>query len=191
MKRILKLVVRAGAPAALVLAAWVSAGPAAAEMLTRPGFFSVDVEGWEQQPGDNRVIFACQDCGSPVQIQIDYGPELPKGAEYKTNDEFLARLKKEDDQRDFARLLIKQSVPDDVDLQFDIQKVGFSKVGGLKVFEYSALIATAPRETRDSTIIGLQHHRLMKLTLNHYDDALTPEAGARISAFFKSLKFLM
>lgn len=187
MKRILKL----AAPAAVLLAVLMSAGPVAAEMLTRPGFFSVDVEGWEQQPGDNRVIFACTDCGSPVQIQIDYGPELPKEAEYRTNDEFLARLKKEDDQRDFASLLIKQSVPDGVELQYDIQKVGFSKVGGLKVFEYSALIATAPRETRDSTIIGLQHHRLMKLTLNHYDDALTPEAGARISAFFKSLKFLL
>ncbi|WP_295686051.1 hypothetical protein [uncultured Nevskia sp.] len=187
MKRILKL----AAPVAVVLAALMSAGPAAAEMLTRPGFFSVDVEGWEQQPGDNRVIFACKDCGSPVQIQIDYGPELPKEAEYQTNDEFLARLKKEDAQRQFASLLIEQSVPDGVELKYDIQKTSFSKVGGLKVFEYSALIATAPRETRDSTIIGLQHHRLMKLTLNHYDDALTPEAGARISAFFKSLKFLM
>lgn len=187
MKRILNL----AAPAAVLLAALVSAGPAAAELLTRPGFFSVDVDGWEQQPGDNRVIFACKDCGSPVQVQIDYGPELPKEAEYQTNDQFLGRLKDEAAQRQFASLLIESSVPDEVHLEYDIQKVSFSKVGGLKVFEYSALIATAPRATRDSTIIGLQHHRLMKLTLNHYDDALTPEAGARISAFFKSLKFLM
>ncbi|MDP3293644.1 MAG: hypothetical protein Q8M37_02760 [Nevskia sp.] len=76
----MKLSFRAGAPAALLLAALLSAGPAAAELLTRPGYFSVDVEGWEQQPGDNRTIFACKDCGSPVQIQINYCPVLPKEA---------------------------------------------------------------------------------------------------------------
>ncbi len=183
MTRMLKL--------AAVVAALLSAGPAAAERLTRPGYFSVDVEGWEQQSGDSRVIFACKDCGSPVQVQIDYGPELPADAEYKTDAEFLARLKTDEAQRQFASLLIESSVPEGVELDYDIQKVGFSEVGGLKVFEYSALLATAPRGTRDSAIVGLHHHRLMKMTLNHYDDALTPQATARISAFFKSLKFLM
>lgn len=175
---------------AAVVAALLSAGSVAAETLVRPGYFSVDVDGWLQQPDDNRVIFACMDCGSPVQVQIDYGPELPADAEYKTNAEFLARLKDEDDQRQFATLLIKASVPPDVAIEFEIQKVGFGEVGGLKIFEYSALIASSPRSTRDSAIVGLQNHRLMKMTLNHYDDALTPAATARISAFFKSLKFL-
>lgn len=182
MKQTLKL--------AALVAALLSAGPAAAELLTRPGYFSVDVEGWQQEPGDNRTIFACEDCGSPVQVQIDYGPELPAKAEYKTNAQFLARLKTVEAQRQFASLLIESSVPEGVDLEYDIQKVGFSEVGGLKVFEYSALIATAPRGTRDSGIVALQNNRLMKLTLNHYDDALTPQATLRISGFLKSLKFL-
>lgn len=182
MKRMLTL--------AALAAALLTAGPVAAETLVRPGYFSVDVEGWQQQPGPDRTIFACEDCGSPVQVQIDYGPELSADAEYKDNKQFLARLKTEEAQRQFASLLIEASVPEGVELQYEIQKVGLSEVGGLKVFEYSALIATAPRGTRDSAIVGLQHKRLMKLTLNHYDDALTPEATARISAFFKSLKFL-
>ena len=59
----------------------------------------------------------------------------------------------------------------------------------------SASVRGAPctlmkRATRDSGIVALQHNRLMKLTLNHYDDALNPQTTARISAFLKSLKFL-
>ncbi|GAC1628119.1 MAG: hypothetical protein NVS9B10_17720 [Nevskia sp.] len=174
-----------------VLAATVlafSAG-ASAETFTKTGFYSLDVAGWKHQPTPNGEVFACNDCGSPVQVQIDYGAVLPADSEYKTNAEFLGRLNTEETQREFASLLIGSEIPAEAGLESSIEKVSLGKIGGLDGFQYSALISTAPKATRENAVVAVHKHRIMKLTLNYFDEAKSEKADAQVAALFKSLKF--
>lgn len=170
-------------------AALLFAAAAHAETFSKPGFYSIDVTGWRHQPGPSGEIFACTDCDTDVQVQIDYGSALPADSDYKTNREFLQRLADEDAQRQFAELLLRAEIPEAAGVEFAIQKVGMTQLGGTDAFEYSALVATQPAATRENAVVAIHKNRIMKLTLNYFDARINDKATARIAALLKSLKF--
>ena len=174
---------------ALAAAALMIAGTAQAETFTKAGYYSIDATGWKHQPSPNGDVFACERCSSPVQVQIDYGAVLPADSEYKTNMEFLARLNTEEAQREFASLLIGSEIPPEAGVESSIEKVGMRRVGGIDGFQYSALIGTAPKATRENAVVAVHMHRIMKLTLNYFDEDKNEKADAQVEALFKSLKF--
>lgn len=170
-------------------AALLCAGPAAAEQFTQKGLYSLNITGWRHASTPLGEVFACEDCGdAPVQVQISYGARLP-GAEGASNDEFLDRLDSEDTQQQFADLMMQRSLPPGSELEYSIESMRKVRIGGLKAFEYVAVIQTQPNASREDAMVAVHHHRLMKLSLNFYDGQMSEEAAAKIGALLKSLKF--
>lgn len=167
---------------------------AAAEIYKRPGLYSIDAAGWDLKPGnDGALILRCQACKSPVQVQIDYSPERTGEAAKGGNKAFLARLDTPDAQSQFAELMVEASLPPEVtigeDVDVEIATVSKAKVGGLDVFQYVALIDGGEQVTQESSLVAIQHNRIVKVALNHYQGALDDDEKDRIAALFKSLKF--
>ena len=167
---------------------------AAAEIYKRPGLYSIDAAGWDLKPGnDGALILRCQACKSPVQVQIDYSPERTGEAAKGGNKEFLARLDTPDAQSQFAELMVEASLPPEItigeDVDVEIATVSKAKVGGLDVFQYVALIDGGEQVTQESSLVAIQHNRIVKVALNHYQGALDDDEKDRIAALFKSLKF--
>jgi len=175
--------------------ATITAGSAvAAEVYKRPGLYAIDAEGWDLQPGkDGALILRCQACTSPVQVQIDYSPERTGDAAKGGNKAFLGRLDTADAQQQFAELMVEASLPPDTevgeDVEIEIATVSKAKVGGLDVFQYVALINGGGQITQESSLVAIQHNRIVKVALNHYQGALDDSDKDRITALFKSLKF--
>lgn len=170
-------------------AALLCAGPAAAELYTAKGLYSLNIAGWRHASTPLGDVFGCEDCGdAPVQLQISYGAKLP-GSEGASNDEFLDRLDSEETQQQFADLMMQRSLPPGSELEYSIESMRKVRIGGLKAFEYVALIQTQPNASREDAMVALHRNRLMKLTLNFYDGQMSDEAAAKVGALLKSLKF--
>lgn len=175
--------------AATAIVLMVFAGSAAAEVFRKPGYYSVDATGWVHGTGPHGDLFACQNCPSRVQLQLEYGPPLPADSPYKTNREFLARLKTEDTQKQFADLMLQQSLPPNLDLEVSVDQVRMTQIGGLDAFEFSALVNGAPQATREHSFVAIHKNRIMKLTLDYFENGMDEATLARIGALLKSLKF--
>ncbi|MBA4285589.1 MAG: hypothetical protein C0434_08675 [Xanthomonadaceae bacterium] len=177
-----------------LLAVTAAGSAVAAEVYQRPGLYSIDAEGWALQPGkDGALILRCEACTSPVQVQIDYSPERTGEAAKGGNKAFLDRLDSADAQQQFAELMVEASLPPDVevgeDVDVEIATVSKATVGGLDVFQYVALIDGGGQVTQESSLVAIQHNRIVKVALNHYQGALDDSDKDRIAALFKSLKF--
>ena len=75
------------------------------------------------------------------------------------------------------------------DVDVEIATVSKAKVGGLDVFQYVALIDGGEEVTQESSLVAIQHNRIVKVALNHYQGALDDTAKDRITSLFKSLRF--
>lgn len=161
-----------------------------AQTFTKPGFYSIDSTGWQRNTTPSGDVYTCSTCAAQVQVQIDYGPLLPPDARFKTNEQFLASLRTEVQQKQFADQLLRQSIPLQSGLKISIERVGLTKIGGINAFQFMAIVELAPSVTRDTSMIALHKGRLMKVTLNYHDGAMNEKARLAVNTLFKSLKFL-
>jgi hypothetical protein len=180
----------------LLLAAHAVGSVAAAEEIySRPGRYLLDAEGWELQTGsEGALLLRCRDCRSPVQVQIDYGPERSGADTEGGNAAFLAALATEETQKQFAQAMLEASLPEEVlaseEVELTIAKVGKIDFGGLSMFRYVAMIdGGGDKVTQESTLVAIHHNRIVKLALNHYHDALDDTAKKRIATLFTSVRF--
>jgi len=167
---------------------------AAEEIYKRPGLYAIDASGWDLMPGkDGALILRCKGCKSPVQVQIDYTPERTGEAAKSGNKEFLDHLDTPDTQSQFAEMMVEASLPPEItigeDVDVEIATVSKAKVGGLDVFQYVALIDGGEEVTQESSLVAIQHNRIVKVALNHYQGALDDTVKDRIASLFKSLRF--
>lgn len=185
---------KAGFAAALLVATAAGSVVSAEELYTRPGRYSLDAEGWDIQPGtDGAMLLRCKDCKVLVQVQIDYSPEQTGEQAKGGNKAFLARLDSPEAQAQFAELMVEASLPPEItvgeDVDIEIATVSKAMVGGLDVFQYVALIDGGEQVTQESSLVAIQHNRIVKVALNHYQGALDDAAKDRITSLFKSLRF--
>jgi hypothetical protein len=174
----------------LVASALLLAFSVQAQTFTKAGFYSVDATGWQRNTTPAGDVFTCSTCGAQVQVQIDYGSPLPDNARFKTNEQFLASLKTETQQKDFADQLLRQSIPLQSGFKISIERVGLTKIGGIDALQFMAVVELAPNVTRDTSMIALHKNRLVKITLNYYDGTMNEKTRAAVNSLFKSLKFL-
>lgn len=179
----------------LIVAATAGGSVAAADTYSRPGRYLLDAEGWALQPGDNGgLILRCEDCTSPVQVQIDYTDERSGPGTEGGNRAFLDALATEDAQMQFAELMVEASLPQEVAaadvVEITVAKVGKTDFGGLPMFRYVALIdGGGDVVTQESSLVAIHRNRIVKIALNHYHEALDDAARARIASLFVSFRF--
>jgi hypothetical protein len=160
-----------------------------AQTFTKPGFYSIDATGWQRNTTPAGDVFTCSTCGAQVQVQIDYGPPLPADARFKNNEQFLASLKTESEQKQFADQLLRKSIRPQSAFTISVEKVGLTKIGGIDAFQFSAIVEMSPNVTRDTSMIALHKNRILKITLNYYDGAMNDKTRAAVNSLFKSIKF--
>ena len=171
------------------ICAFLLALPAQAQTFTKQGFYSIDTTGWQRNSTPFGDVFTCSTCGSLVQVQIDYGPLLPTDTRFKTNEQFLASLKTETEQRQFADGILRQSIPLRSGFNISIQKVGLTKIGGIDAFQFSAVVEMAPNVMRDTSMFALHKNRIVKITLNYHDGAMNEKTKTAVNSLYKSLNF--
>lgn len=171
------------------ICAFLLALPAQAQIFTKHGLYSIDTTGWQRNTTPSGDIFTCSTCGALVQVQIDYGPPLPADTRFKTNEQFLASLKTETEQRQFADAILRQSIPLTSGFKISIQKVGLTKIGGIDTLQFSAVVEMAPNVTRDTSMIALHKNRIVKITLNYHDGAMNEKTKTAVNSLYKTLKF--
>lgn len=179
----------------VAVTALAGSGVAVADVYSRPGRYQLDAEGWALQPGANSsLILRCEDCVSPVQVQIDYSDERSGPGTEGGNPAFLDALASEEAQQQFAELMVEASLPEEVAaadvVDITVAKVGKTEFGGLPMFRYVALIdGGGDVVTQESSLVAIHHNRIVKIALNHYHEALDDAARARIASLFVSFRF--
>lgn len=161
-----------------------------ADVFIKPGYYSINLRGWQHNTTPAGDVFTCSTCGAQVQVQLVYGPELDAEARYRTNKEFLTALGSEKAQKDFADSLIRLGIPIQSGFTISIGRVGLSTIGGLDVFEFGAIVEMPPTFSHDNSMIAIHKNRLMKLTLNYFDGAMNDRTRAAINELYSSLRFL-
>lgn len=151
------------------------------------GFYSVNIDGWIQNSTTEGDIFTCAKCKEQIQIQISYGPPLPKDALYKNNKEFIQALKTEKRQEEFAESFMKNAVPAGFNIK--TTRTGITTLGGIEVFQFQAVVDFIKKLSYDTSMMAIHRNRIMKITLNYFDSALTPQNKKYIESFYKSIRF--
>lgn len=154
----------------------------------KPGYYSVNKEGWQHNTTPDGDIFTCTDCGTQVQIQISYGPELHTDFTL-TNEIFLSKLNTEEKQREFVEPVIRKEIPLQSGFTISIDRVGLSEIGGLDVFQFSATVNIPPTVSHENGMVAIHKNRIMKLSLNYFDGALNQQSRRMIHDFYSTLHF--
>jgi len=165
------------------------ANSAHAQLFVRPGFYSINPTGWQHNTTPDGDVFTCSICGAQVQVQIDYGPELTKEAQYKTNREFIAALGTDTAQKEFADSIIRQSIPLQSGFTISIERVGLSQIGGLDVLQFYGVVGIPPTISHDLSMLGIHKNRIMKITLNYSDGAFNEKTQSATHELYESLHF--
>lgn len=173
----------------LLVSALLLATIAHAQTFTKSGFYSIDATGWQRNTTPAGDVYTCSTCGAQVQLQIEYGPPLSANAKFKNNEQFLASLKTESQQKQFADQLLRQSIPLQSGFKISVERVGLTKIGGIDAFQFSAVVEMPPNVTRDTSMIALHKNRILKISLNYYDGAVNDKARTAVNSLFKSIKF--
>ncbi|MBI5041365.1 MAG: hypothetical protein HZB57_09270 [Gammaproteobacteria bacterium] len=168
----------------------VQTQPASAgDVFVKPDYYSINHKGWQHNTTPAGDVFTCYSCGAQFQVQLDYGPELPADATYRSNKDFLATLSTEAAQKDFADSLIRRAIPLQSGFTISIGRIGLSMIGGLDVLQFSAVVEMPGTISHDNSMVGIHKNRMMKLTLNYFDGAMNEQASAAINDLYSSLRF--
>lgn len=159
------------------------------QQFVKQGFYSVDSSGWQHNTIPDGDVFTCSTCDAQAQIQISYGPELKGDVKYSTNQEFLAALSTEQAQREFADSILRGSIPLQSGFTISIEKIGLSDIGGLNVIEFSAIVDMPPNVSHENSMLAIHKNRMMKLSLNYFDDGMDDKTRAATNRFYKSFRF--
>ncbi len=160
------------------------------EIFEKPGYYSLNIKGWQHNTTPAGDVFICSTCGAQIQVQLDYGPELDSDAIYHSNKEFLAALGTENAQKDFAESLLRKAILLQSGFTISVEMVGLSTIGGLEVLQFSAVVEMPPTISHDNTMVAIHKNRIMKLTLNYFDGAMNDNTRAAIHELFSSLRFV-
>jgi hypothetical protein len=165
------------------------ASSAGASVFVRPGFYSLDAAGWQHNATPLGDVFTCSTCASQVEIEIDYGPEMPADGAAPSNAAFLDTLRTDGQQQQFADSTLRASIPMQSGFEIKIEKHGLSNIGGLDVFEFHAVVDIPPSLLRETTMLGIHKNRLMKLSLHYFDNGMDDHARLAVTSLLKSLQF--
>jgi hypothetical protein len=153
----------------------------------KAGYYSVNIDGWIHNTIPEGDIFTCSKCNEQIQIQISYGPPLPKDNLYKNNKEFMKAFQDKKAQQKFADTIMQSSVPPGFKIIID--RTGLSKLGGLDVLQFHSKVDFISKISHDTNMMAIHKNRIVKITLNYFDGALNSKNNEFINNFFKSLKF--
>lgn len=165
------------------------AGSLHTQSFTKPGLYSIDLTGWQHNTAPNGDVFTCSVCDAQVQVQIDYGSELTKEAIYKTNREFISAMSTETVQKQFAESIVRRNIPLQSGFTISIGRVGLSQLGGLDVFQFSAVVEMPSTISHDNSMLAIHKNHIMMLTLNYYDRAMNGKTKSAIDKLYKSIQF--
>ncbi len=153
----------------------------------KPGFYSVNADGWTHNVVPRGDVFTCAACKEQFQISIGYGPEFPDSSPLNTNAKFIRQFSSDSYRKKFAESIMSDAVP--MGFRITVNRTGLSKLGGLDVFQFNATVDMNESITHDNRLIAVHRKRMMVVTLNYFDGAMTPKNEELIKNFFRSLKF--
>lgn len=156
------------------------------ELFIKPGIYSLDTTGWQHNMLNEDDIFTCKVCGDIVQVTIHYGSEESR---YASNSDFIESFNTEKRQRDFAELMIKSQGYDQQNIKIDINKVGISEIGGLKVLEYYVIVESPSSMLHNNSMIGVYKKRMVIISLFYPDGAMNGVSKYYINRMYGSLRF--
>jgi hypothetical protein len=158
-------------------------GIAKGEVFANPGFYTVTVDGWVRSASPDGFSYRCATCKEQVEIDIEYGPDAP----WKTNDQFMASISTEKEQKDYADELTKGSLPTDKRVKVEVKRVGLSEIGGLRVLMIETQFNIGSSTTLGRFMIAVHMGRIMYCAV-HFP-AGDPDSEKAINAFWGGLVF--
>jgi hypothetical protein len=151
--------------------------------------YSLDSKGWQRNTTPRGEVFTCSICEAQVQVQVDVGPPIGPNAPFQTNEQLIASMRTEAQQREFAEGFLKSRVPIP-GVVIRVERTGITKIGGQEAVQFMAVVELKPTATRDTTMLLIHKSRLVKISVNYYDGMFTPKAREALSGLFTSFKFL-
>jgi hypothetical protein len=158
-------------------------GIARGEVFANPGFYTVTVDGWVRSASPDGFRYRCTTCKEQVDIAIEYGPDAP----WKTNDQFMASIATEKQQKDYADDLMKGSLPTDKRVKVEVKRVGLSEIGGLRVLMIETQLSIGSSAMLDTFMIAVHRGRIMYCAVR--SPAGNPDSEKAINAFWSGLVF--
>jgi hypothetical protein len=167
-------------------------------LITMPGFaqsaavklFTIDSKGWQRSTTPSKAVYTCSTCDVRLQVQIDVGSPLGKDSKFRTNKQFLESLGTAQQQKEFARDLLKTQIPLASDNNIRVERTGVIKIGGQDAFQFIAVVDSMPKSTRDTTMLLIYKGRLVKVSVNYFDGTLTSKSEDALRSLLASLKFV-
>ena len=147
--------------------------------------YRVDSGNWIVKKIPEGNSFLCIKCENEIRISITFGPK-DKKIKQSLFDHF------EDSEE--ARLAmvdntIRGQVPAALEPEIEILHNAYGEFFGLRVLAFHAAVYIGEIVTRDTTYLGINDNRIVRITLNYMDGDLDSVASDQVTNFLTSLNF--
>jgi hypothetical protein len=172
----------------VLLVCVLASGTGHAETFAVPGLYSVTVTDWLHQTTPGGDVFTCIKCKDQVQISIEAGPSFENRAD---ETKILALFKDQRHWEAFAKALIQDVVPIPTDqYEIEVYQTGLVAYQGKQMLQLACQVRIGSSISYDTSLLTVHHHRIIKVTTNYYDGAMTPDVRQYISSFLDSIRFI-
>ena len=152
-------------------------------------YFTAGSKSWQKTNVPDGVAFICLACDGQTMIQINAIPVNPNNPKAKTNEAFLAQYQTKAQQESFAKNMVKGQIPIDTkDINIEVFRTGFVKIGGKKAFQFSTAVEMKPYTTIDTTALFIHKDKIIKVSLNYYDGMFGAKSRKAVNELYSSIK---
>jgi hypothetical protein len=132
-----------------------------------PMLYSVAPGPWERLSTPVGEVYSCTDCEYPVQVLFALGPPLGPTSPLGTNEAFLKTLEGPTQQAAMVIDLMSALSPDlKTNGALSIERTGFGQLGGLRAFQYDAVVKMRARSIRETATVVVVRNRLLRVAIN-------------------------
>lgn len=153
----------------------------------KSGYYTVNNENWIANTTPLGDVFVCSKCDGQTQIQISYGPEIPKDSPIKSFSDLNGIINTEITKKEFIKGNLEESMPIN-GFKVEVKRAEETKISGVKAIQYLAEV-TFPQGYvgMENGFITIHKNRILRISINYFPDASKSDFK-KIDSFLSSLK---